>query len=96
MFPLLSNARLLIVTRPDAVGVKLKLHEVVPVAVLKAPPFTDTSTRATAPPPVSLAAPVMLTAVPVDISAPALGDVIVDVGGVVSRITVTVIWVVGF
>ena len=91
------TARLLIVNRPSVVGVKLKLHEVVPVAALKgAPPFTDTSTRATAPPPVSLAVPVMLTAVPVDISAPALGDVIVEVGGVVSRITVTVIWVVGF
>jgi hypothetical protein len=87
----------MIVARPDVVGVNAKLHAVVPVAALKvAPPFTDTSTRATAPPPVSLAVPVMLTGVPVDTSAPALGVVIVDVGGVVSRITVTVIWVVGF
>src|SRR5262245_23666068 len=84
-FPLSSTARLLIVTRPGVVSVLLKLQEVVPVAALKvAPPSTDTSTRATVPPPVSLAVPVMLTAVPVNISAPALGDVIVDVGGVVS------------
>jgi len=79
------------------VGVNAILHAVVPVAALKvAPPFTDTSTRATTPPPVSLAVPVMLTGVPVGISAPALGDVIVEVGGVVSRITVTVICAVGF
>jgi len=67
------------------VGVKLKLHEVVPVAVLKlAPPSTDTSTRATVPPPASLAVPVMLAEVPVDISPPDLGDVIVEVGGFTS------------
>ena len=96
-FPLLSTARLLIFTCPSVVGVKLKLHEVVPVAALKvAPPFTDTSTRATVPPPGSLAVPVMLTAVAVDILAPALGDVIVEVGGVISWITVTVISAGGF
>lgn len=77
-------------------GVELKLHEVVPVATLKvAPPSIDTSTLATTPPPVSLAVPVMLTGVPVNKSAPGLGDVIVDVGGVVSWITVTAICVGG-
>src|SRR5262247_540427 len=96
-FPLSSTARLLIVTRLGAVRVLLKLQEVVPVAALKvAPPSTDTSTRATVPPPVSLAVQVMPTAVPVNISAPALGDVIVEVGGVVSWITVTVSCAEGF
>jgi hypothetical protein len=77
-------------------GVELKLHDVVPVAKLKvAPPSTDTSTRATVPPPVSLAVPVMLTGVPVNKSAPGLGEMIVEVGGVVSWITVTAICVGG-
>src|SRR5512145_2885946 len=69
-FPLLSTARLLIIARPS-VGVHAKLHAVVPVAGLKvAPPFTETSTLATDPPPVSLAVPVMLTVVPGIMSAP--------------------------
>jgi hypothetical protein len=81
----------LIVAEPDVVGVQLKLHEVVPVAALKvAPPSTDTSTRATVPPPVSLAVPVMLTVVPVDTVAPAVGDVIIDVGADVSGVGVGV------
>jgi hypothetical protein len=93
-FPLLSTARLLIVADPASVGDHAKLHEVVPVAALKVvPPSTDTSTLATVPPPASLAVPVMLT-VPVDTVAPAAGDVIVEVGGVVSR-TVTAISVGG-
>src|SRR5215813_7593346 len=80
-FPLSSVARLLIVTCPGVVGVHVKLHAVVPVAALKlAPPYTDTSTLATVPPPASLAVPVMLTVVPVDTAAPAVGDVIVEVG----------------
>jgi hypothetical protein len=85
-FPLLSTARLLIVACPGVAGVvQLKLHEVVPVAALKvAPPSTDTSTRATVPPPASLAVPVMLTAVPVDTVAPGAGEVIAEVGGVTS------------
>src|SRR5262245_60012714 len=90
-FPLLSTARLLIVACPGVVGVHIKLHEVVPVAALKvAPPSTDTSTLATVPPPASLAVPVMLTAVPVNTVAPALGEVIVEVGGVVSGVGVGV------
>src|SRR5215471_6958147 len=93
-FPLLSTARLLTVACPG-VGVQLKLHAVVPVAALKvAPPSTDTSTRDTVPPPMSLAVPVMLTVVPVNIPAPAWGDVIVEVGGVLSW-TVTAICAVG-
>src|SRR5262245_3325903 len=84
-FPLLSVARLLIVTCPGVVGVHVKLHAVVPVAALKlAPPSTDTSTLATVPPPASLAAPVMLTVVPIATFAPAVGNVIVEVGRTVS------------
>src|SRR5262245_41472814 len=76
-FPLLSVARLLIVSCPGVVGVKLKLQSVVPVAALKlAPPSTDTSTLATVPPPSSLAVPVMLTVVPIGTPYPAVGDVI--------------------
>jgi hypothetical protein len=68
VFPLLSTARLLIVTDPGVVDAQLKLHVVVPVAALKvAPPSTETSTRATDPP-VSFAVPVMLTVVPVIIN----------------------------
>jgi hypothetical protein len=86
----------LIVAEPDVVGVQLKLHEVVPVAALKvAPPSTDTSTRATVPPPVSLAVPVMLTVVPVDTVAPAVGDVIIDVGADVSGVGVGLAGVLG-
>jgi hypothetical protein len=95
MFPLLSTARLLIVAGPCVVGVQLKLHVVVPVAALKvAPPSTETSTRVTDPPPVSLAVPLMVTVVPVNTVAPGAGDVIVVVGGVLSW-TVTVIWAIG-
>jgi hypothetical protein len=90
-FPLLSTARLLIVAGPGAPGVQAKLHEVVPVATLKlAPPSTDTSTRATDPPPVSLAVPVMLTAAPVNMVAPAVGEVIAEVGAVLSGVGVGV------
>jgi hypothetical protein len=88
-FPLLSTARLLILTCPGVAGVKLKLHAVVPVAALKvAPPSTDTSTRATVPPPASLAVPVMLTAVPVDTVAPDAGEVIAEVGAILSGVGV--------
>ena len=72
-------------------GVQLKLHEVVPVAALKvAPPSTDTSTLATDPPPVSLAVPVMLTVAPVNTLAPIAGEVIAEVGGVLSGVGVGV------
>src|SRR6266536_6491603 len=81
-FPQSSTAWLIIVTRPGVVGVQLKLQAVVPVATLKVVPLsTDTLTLTTDPPSGSLAVPVMLTAVPTNIIAPALGDVIVEVGG---------------
>ena len=81
-FPLLSTARLLIDAGPGEVGVQLKLQEFVPVAALKvAPPSTDTSTLTTDPPPVSLAVPVMVTVVTTATVAPAVGEVIVEVGG---------------
>jgi hypothetical protein len=87
-FPLLSTARLLIVAGPGALGVQLKLHEVVPVAALKvAPPSTDTSTRATVPP-VSLAVPVMLTVTLVNTVAPDAGEVIAEVGADLSAFVV--------
>ena len=71
------------------VGVQLKLHEVVPVAALKvAPPSTDTCTDCTDPPPVSLAVPVMLTVVPVDTLAPAVGKVMAEVGADLSGFVV--------
>jgi hypothetical protein len=81
----------LIVAGPGALGVQLKLQAVVPVAALKvAPPSTDTSTLTTNPPPGSLAVPVMETWVPISTVAPAAGDVIVEVGGVVSGVGVGV------
>jgi hypothetical protein len=84
-FPLLSTARLLIVVAPATEGVHKKVQEVVPLAAAKVvPPSTDTSTLATVPPPVSLAVPVMVTVVPVNTVVPGAGDVIVEVGGVVS------------
>jgi len=55
-----------------------------------APPSTDTSTLTTDPPPVSLAVPVMLTVVPINTVAPAVGDVIVEVGRKVSGVGVGV------
>jgi hypothetical protein len=81
----------MIFTSPGVVGVQVKLHEVVPVAWIKvAPPSTDTSTRATVPPPASLAVPVMVTGFPINTVAPASGNVIVEVGGVLSwTVTVT-------
>ena len=48
------------------------------------PPSVDTSTPATTPPPVSAAVPVIVTFVPSVTFAPAAGDVIVEVGAVVS------------
>ncbi|HEX5084442.1 MAG TPA: hypothetical protein VFY40_20550, partial [Blastocatellia bacterium] len=83
-FPLVSTARLLIVADPGVAGVQLKLHEVVPEAALKvAPPSTETSTRATDPP-VSLAVPVMVVVALVTTVAPGAGEVIAEVGAVLS------------
>ena len=49
-----------------------------------APPSVETSTAARRPPPPSAAVPVMVTGVPTCRTAPAAGEVIVDVGAVVS------------
>ena len=48
------------------------------------PPSSETSTAATTPPPVSDAVPVTLTTLPLVIELPAVGEVIVATGGVVS------------
>src|SRR5215471_14964099 len=48
------------------------------------PPSVETSTPATTPPPVSAADPLTVTAAPSDSVAPEDGDVIVEVGAVVS------------
>src|SRR5215813_3288821 len=48
------------------------------------PPLVEISTPATTPPPASVAVPLMVTAEPSGKAAPADGEVIVDVGGVVS------------
>ena len=48
------------------------------------PPSNETSTPATMPPPASVAVPVIVTVLPHRIDALARGEVIVDVGGVVS------------
>src|SRR5262249_60855430 len=90
-FPPLSTARLLIVAGPGVLGAQLKLHEVVPVAALKVTPSsTETSTRATDPPPVSLAVPVMLTVTLVNTVAPDAGEVIAEVGADLSGVGVGV------
>src|SRR6266566_8853030 len=63
----------------------VKVQFVVPVAGSQVlPPSVDTSTPATTPPPASPAVPVIVTVVPSEMLAPAAGDVIVDVGAVVS------------
>ncbi len=48
------------------------------------PPSVETSTPATTPPPASVAVPVMVTGAPSEKVAPGDGEVIVEVGGVVS------------
>ena len=89
--PPLSNARLLIVVDPKKMGVQLKLQALVPVARFQVtPPSSDTSTLTTDLPPAALAVPVMLTVVPIITVAPAVGDVIVEVGAKVSGVGVGV------
>src|SRR5450755_4697730 len=48
------------------------------------PPSVETSTPATTPPPASAAVPVMVTLLPSAMVAPAAGELIVELGGVVS------------
>jgi hypothetical protein len=65
--------------------VTLALAAVVRVAACHVePPSVETSTPATTPPPVSVAVPVIVTALPSASLAPDAGEVIVEVGGVVS------------
>src|SRR5262245_22784135 len=79
-----SAARLLMVTKPEPIAVQLYVHVPRPLAGCHVtPPSTDTSTPPTTPP-ASLAVPVIVTAVPAGIVAPAAGAVIVEVGGVKS------------
>src|SRR5258707_13479583 len=56
-----------------------------------APPSVETSTPATTPPPASLGVPLMVTAEPSERAAPWEGEVIVEVGGVVSVDAVAVV-----
>src|SRR5262245_22897677 len=82
VFTLSSMARDLMVWDPSAVGMNVKLHEVVPAARFQVvPPSTDTSTPATTPP-TSLAVPVTVTFDPTGTVAPAAGEVMVEVGAV--------------
>src|SRR5215831_708440 len=75
----------MILKLPVGPGVQLYDQDVVPVAGCHVAPLSvETSTPATTPPPASDAVPVIVTAVPLVSVVPALGDVIVEVGGVVS------------
>ena len=79
------NGPLQIVAEPTTTGVHWNDQLVVPVAWLQVvPPSVDISTPATTPPPASDAVPLMVTGVPAEIEAPAVGLEIVDVGVVVS------------
>src|ERR1700730_13182383 len=84
-FPLSSTARDLIVV----VGLPCAIHEYVQLVVPFAgcqvvPPSVDTSTPATTPPPASPAVPLMVTAAPSVRLAPEAGELICELGGVVS------------
>src|SRR5712691_629993 len=69
--PLSSTARLRILAVPSTPGLQLKLQLSRPMAGCHlAPPSTDTSTALTAPPPPSLAVPVMVTDVSAAMLAP--------------------------
>src|SRR5664279_514618 len=82
--PLSSTARVLIVLDGLPCAIQLYVQLVVPVAGCQvAPPLVDTSTPATVPPE-SLAAPLIVTAVPSGTLPPGAGEVILDVGATVS------------
>src|SRR5262245_62095555 len=79
--PLSSTARLRRFTVPDLFGNQVKLHDASPAAGCQVvPPSTEISTPATAPP-VSVAVPVIVTAVP---TCTPEGGLMVDVGATVS------------
>ncbi len=82
VFTLSSMARDRIVRGPSAVGMKTKLHDVVPAARFQVvPPSTDTSTAATTPP-TSEAVPVTVSGDPTGTVVPATGKVTVETGAV--------------
>ncbi len=86
--PLSSTARVLIVLVGLPCAIQLYVQLVVPVAGCQVkPPSVDTSTPATVPPE-SVAAPVIVTAVPSGTLPPGAGEVIVDVGATVSVVAV--------
>src|SRR4030095_2333037 len=80
VLPLSSTARLRIIAEPGAPGDHTKLQLAVPCATRHVAPLsTDTSTLATAPPPLSVATPVIVTRSPL-CTAPPVGDVTADAG----------------
>src|SRR5262245_28197982 len=83
-FALSSNARLTITTGPATVGVHCSAQFVVPVAAVHVrPPSIETSTRATVPA-ASNAVPSITNGLPRRNRAAAVGNRIVDIGGVSS------------
>ena len=83
--PLVSVARLFSVTDPIVIGVHAYVHGAVPAADFHvAPPSVDTSTRATWPPPMSLAVPNITSCDPLSNEAPGEGLVMIDAGACVS------------
>src|SRR6266542_1290431 len=84
MFPLSSIARLCSVAVPEVDATQLYDQLVVPMAGCQVlPPSVDTSTPATTPP-TSAAVPVMEMLAPLVNEAPAVGEVMTEVGSVVS------------
>src|ERR671917_2689106 len=83
MLPESSTARLLRVNWPVEPGVQVKLQFSRPVAVCQGPPLIETSTAPTLPPPASVAVPWTVT-LPACTDAPLVGEVIWEVGSVVS------------
>ena len=85
MFALSSVARARSVAVPALLGVQVYVHELVPVARCQVAPLSvETSTPATTPPPVSVAVPDTVTALPTLVLEPFAGAVMLAVGGVVS------------
>jgi hypothetical protein len=84
-FALSSTARLSKLIDPAVNGVQEYDQLAPPFARCQlCPPSVDTSTLATTPPPTSMAVPVTFTGIPNWRVAPLAGEVIVDVGGIVS------------
>src|SRR5208283_3221207 len=85
IFPLSSVARESMVAEPSTVGVQVYDQEARPGAGCQVfPPSAETSTPATTPPPESVAVPEITTGVPPLTMAPEAGEVILEVGAMVS------------